>query len=255
MRYFGLTVAGALLAGTPASAQQAPAAGGPPPAASRLDVLLAQWERAMTGIQSIEAQCTRTSIDKTFNVVEVYEGVARYMKPNLAMLHMVKKGKPEIFEKYVCTGTFLYEYAPAEKVIRVHELPPPKPGQVADDNFLSFLFGMKAEEAKRRYDLKLVKGPPEDQWYYYVEILPRFPADKADFSKARLVLNAQTFLPRELWFEQPNKNEVKWDIPRITPGAVVNRTDFTSPAPPPGWKLERVPKNNAPPPRAIRSAP
>ena len=34
---------------------------------------------------------------------------------------------------------------------------------MADDNFLSFLFGMKAEEARRRYQLTLVKGPPGKQ--------------------------------------------------------------------------------------------
>jgi TIGR03009 family protein len=173
------------------------------------------------------------------------------------MLEMQKRGKPEAFEKYICTGTFLYEYVPQNKVIRVHEMPPPKPGQVADDNFLSFLFGMKADEARRRYDLRLVK---EDQWYIYIEIFPRLQQDKADFQRARLVLNNQTFLPRELWFEQPNGNEVKWDIPKVEAGVALNRSDFTSPSVPPGWNLVRMPKanevaprsNNVPPPRIIR---
>jgi TIGR03009 family protein len=253
MRYFGLTLAGVLLAASAGRAQQAPAA----PAANpnRLDLLLLSWERQMTGIQTIVAQCTRISTDKTFQVTDIYEGTAKYMKPNLAMLEMQKKGKPQVFEKYICTGSFLYEYVPPDKVIRVHELPPPKPGQVADDNFLSFLFGMKAEEARRRYELLLVK---EDQWYMYIEILPRFPADKADFSKARLVLNQNTFLPRELWFEQPNGNEVKWDIPKIEAGAALNRAEFTSPNLPAGWKMVQVPRgaegSSKPnvPPRIVR---
>ena len=127
-------------------------------------------------------------------------GTARYMKPNLAMLEMQERGNPQRFEKYICTGTYLYEYAPQNKQVRVHELPAPRPGQVMDDNFLSFLFGMKADEARRRYDLRLVK---EDQWYIYIEIHPRFSADKADFQRARLVLNSQTYLPRQLWFAGP----------------------------------------------------
>src|SRR5262249_27160815 len=234
MRYFGMTLASIVLVGPAGFAQQpptgsaAPAAPAAPvlnPATNRLDALLVRWEKEMTTIQTIVAQCTRTSVDKTFQVAEIYEGTAKYMKPNLAMLEMKKKGKEAIFEKYICSGTFLYEFVPQEKVIRVHELPPTKPGQVADDNFLSFLFGMRAEEAKRRYELKLVKGPPEDQWYYYIEILPRYPADKADFARARLVLNAQTCLPRELWFEQPNGNEVKWDIPKIEQGTALNRAE------------------------------
>jgi TIGR03009 family protein len=288
MRYSWMTLAGMLLAGAGAYAQQpaqqtappqqqAPPQTAPPqqqqtappqqqapatpppsaaldPAHNPLDALLVRWEERMTQVQTIIAHCTRTSVDKTFNTADVYEGAAKYMKPNLAMLEMQKKGKPQVFEKYVCTGTYLYEFVPAEKVIRVHELPPPKPGQVSDDNFLSFLFGMRAAEAKRRYDLKLVK---QDQWYYYIEILPRFPADKADFQKARLVLTSSTFLPRELWFEQPNGNEVKWDMPKVESGADLRRTDFTSPATPPGWNLVRVPRNSEAsatnvPPRVVR---
>jgi TIGR03009 family protein len=269
MRYLGLTLVSVVLGAMTATAQQPPASATQPaqqpapataldPARNKLDALLLRWEKEMTTIQTIVAQCTRTSVDKTFQRKEIYEGTAKYMKPNFAMLEMQNKGKPQIFEKYVCTGTYLYEYVPQEKVIRVHELPTPKPGQVADDNFLSFLFGMRAEEAKRRYELKLVKGPPEDQWYYYVEILPRFPADKADFARARLVLNAQTFLPRELWFEQPNGDEVKWDIPKVEAGAALNRADFTSPTTPPGWSMARAPKavEGAPrsnvPPRVVR---
>jgi TIGR03009 family protein len=225
------------------------------PAHNRLDGLLLRWEQEMRSVQTIVAQCQRTTVDKVFQETEVFDGTARYMKPNLAMLEMQKKGKQQVFEKYICTGTYLYEYAPQNQEVRVHELPAPKPGQVADDNFLSFLFGMKAEEARRRYDLKLVK---EDDWYFYIEILPRFPADKADFAQARLVLNRQTFLPRELRFEQPNGNNVKWDIPKIESGVALNRNDFTSPAVPSGWRFVRVPRATdvAPrtdgPPRIVR---
>ena len=114
---------------------------------------------------------------------------------------------------------------------------------------------MKAVEAKIRYDLQLVKN---DQWYYYVKILPRTQEDKADFQEARLVLTANTFMPRELWFKEPNGNEVKWDITKIENGADLKRNDFVAPTPPPGWKLERAPKANPtvqgsnPAPRVVR---
>jgi TIGR03009 family protein len=254
MRYCGLALACLWLSGGALGAQQ-PAAPVLDPNHNRLDSLLLRWEQQMSSVKTILAQCTRTSLDKTFQESEVFEGVAKYMKPNLAMLEMAKKGKPQVFEKYICTGTYLYEYVPQNKVIRVHELPVPKPGQVADDNFLSFLFGMKAEEARRRYELTLVK---EDQWYVYIKIQPRFPADRADFQEARLVLNNQTFLPRELWFMQPNGNEVKWDIPKVENGAALVRTDFTAPNIPQGWTLVRVPRasegapRNDGPPRVVR---
>jgi TIGR03009 family protein len=254
MRTFGLILICSAIGGSVAGQQ--PAAPVLDPSRNHLDALLIRWEQEMRGVNSIVAQCVRTSLDKTFQMTEVFDGTARYMKPSLAMLEMQKRGKSDVFEKYICTGTFLYEYVPQNKVIRVHELPPPKPGQVADDNFLSFLFGMKAEEARRRYDLRLVK---EDQYYVYIEILPRLPSDKVDFQRARLVLNNQTFLPRELWFEQPNGNEVKWDIPKVESGVTINRNDFTSPNVPQGWNMVRVPRgNDVPsrpnnvPPRVIR---
>src|SRR5262249_10343160 len=160
---------------------------------------------------------------------------------NLAALEMLKKDNPQVYEKYLCTGTYLYEYAPQTKLLRVHEVPKPKNGNVSDDNFLSFLFGMKAEEAKRRYDMRLVK---EHQWYVYIEVLTRFAADKQDFQKARLILNQGSFLPRQVWFEQPNGNEITWDIPKLASGAEakVQRSDFTPPsAAPAGWNMVKVP--------------
>jgi TIGR03009 family protein len=253
MRHSFLTVAGVLLLGGTVPAQQPPAqqpaAPALDPAHNRLDALLMQWEKEMAAVQTLYCNCTRTTVDKVFQVSEVFEGAAQYMKPNLAMLEMRKKDKPDAFEKYICTGTFLYQYAPKNKEIHVYELPPPKPGQVADDNILSFLFGMKAEEAKRRYDLQLVK---EDQYYIYLKITPRLANDKQDFQEARLVLNQNSFLPRELWFVQPNGNEIKWDIPKIQNGVRLNRTDFTAPATPPGWTMVKVPRANDVPPRVVR---
>lgn len=265
MRYHRLALAGWLLAGSTLAAQ--PPAQQPPqnptaldPANNRLDAALLEWEKAMKKVETLYAELTRTSVNQTFRSTEVFDGSARYMRPNLALLDMRKRGtKPNevVFERYVCTGTFLYEYHQATKTLRVHELPPAKPGQVADDNLMTFLFGMKAEEAKRRYELKLVK---EDQHYVYVEVAPRFPADKADFQQARLVLNRQTYLPRQLWFQQPNGNTILWEIPRIQSDVPLKRTDFTQPQPPEGWTLQRMPRQvqeNPPagqgvPPRVVR---
>lgn len=230
--------------------QQPPA----PPADPQLDAVLLQWEKAMTSMQSVEAICTRTSINKAFQTTEVYEGNAKFLKtsaqgtPSRASLEMYKKGRPDVFEKYIFTGTFFYEYVPSSKIIRVHE--PPK-GQMADDNFVSFVFGMKAAEAKNRYQIIYVPAPPNDKWYYYLRILPKLPSQKADFTEARLVLSASTFLPRQLWFQEPNGNEVTWDFPKIMTNAALRATDFGQPALPKDWRFIRntddLPGNIRPP--------
>lgn len=237
MRKWNWTLAGVLACAGPLHAQ-APAGPAATAPAANLDTHLNQWEQKMKSVESLVGPCARTEVDKTFQTTKVYEGTARFLKPNMAILDLRNKQKPELFEKYICTGTYLYEYAPTNKVIRVHELPQTKPGQ-ADDNFLSFLFGMKAEDAKKRYDLKMSK---EDQFYVYVDIVPKLPADKADFARAQLVLTKGTYLPRRLWFEQPNGNEVTWDLPKTEQNARVDRTEFVAPQPPPGWTMERMTK-------------
>jgi TIGR03009 family protein len=255
MRSFRLALAAPLLAGTCLFAQP-PAAPPAAPAPGRLDALLVRWEQEMKSVQTLVAQCTRIETDQVNLTSEVFIGTAKFMKPSYALLEMHKKDKPEVFEKYLYTGTELYEYRPQIKAVRIHSLPPPNPGEMADDNFLRFVFGgLKAEEARRRYDLRLVK---EDQWYVYLEVLPKLPADKVDFQKLRLVLHAKTLLPRELWLQQPNGNEVKWDIPEARAGVPLGPKDFAAPPVPPGWTVMRVPRVNAAapanelPPRVVR---
>ena len=142
-----------------------------------------------------------------------------------------------IFEKYICTGTYLYEYAPASKVIRVHDLPQSKSGQISDDNFLAFLFGMKAVEAKQRYQLTLT--PPSDQYYHYLHIQPKMAQDKADFTVARLVLLRENFLPRQVWFHQPNGNEVTWDF-QARANVDIAPAAFEKPNLPRDWQWDRM---------------
>jgi TIGR03009 family protein len=245
--------------GAPGQAQPAFPPGQPPappatppldPDHNPLDRFLLRWEQEMKNVETLVAQLSRVEENKTFQTVDVFVGTARYMKPNLASLEMQKKDKPDQFEKFVCNGQMLYQYVPAQKEIRAHQLPAPKPGQVSEDNFLSFLFGMKAEEAKRRYDIKVAK---EDQWYVYLDVLPRFDADKADFQRSRLVLNKDTFMPRQLWFEQPNKDTVTWDIPKIETKVPLKREEFLVPPVPQGWNMKQVPRPiDQPPPRVVR---
>src|SRR5229473_7136528 len=245
----------ALLAQQPAAgtggAIQSPALN---PTGSRLDAILMSWEQAMKPIQTASTQCTHTVVDKVLKDKQVFEGTAQFMKPNLAVLDLKMKDRPQDVEHVVCTGTFVYQFVPSSQVIKVYAM---KTGQSNQDNFLPFLQGMKAQDAKARYGLKLLKV---DNNYVYIEIMPRLLEDKADFRVARLVLWNGSFLPRELRFVDVNGNENIWDIPKIQANdAQVTRNTFTAPKLPEKWKWEKVPMmQNAPaprndlPPRVIR---
>lgn len=243
-----LSLAGLLVSGM-VFAQNAPLPSASPQS-NQLDVVLANWERAMAEMQSMVAVLSRTTIDKVFQSNEVFEGTAKFVKGQKpgqganASLELKKKNQPEIYEKFVCNGALLYEYAPQTKVIRVHQMPPPRPGQVADDNVLSLLFGMRAMEAKKRY--KLTHVPANDKWYHYIRIEPLMPADKADFTEARLVLFQKDSMPRQLWFQQPNGNEVTWNFERIIANASVDMNEFNiNRLPGPDWRVQQMPAQPA----------
>jgi TIGR03009 family protein len=257
-----LVLAALVLAGPATRAQAPQQAPAPAPNPAALDNYLLRWEQEMLKVQTLSAQIVQVRKDKTFNTATKLVGWAAYMKDgagpsaiNLAAMALAPEGKDvtrEFQEKYVCTGTFIYQFVPSQKEVKVYELPRPKPGQVADEGFLAFMFGMRATEARRRYDLQMAK---EDQYYVFVDIVPRFPADKADFQRARLVLSKDTFLPRQLWFLSANGDEVLWDIPRSGSGVRLDRRLFDKPQAPPGWRVTAMQKAAETQPRVIRTAP
>lgn len=237
----------------------------------QLDYHLREWETKMRGVTALNATITRIDKDAVFKNSIKYSGYALYMKAgkpgavplNLARLQLWKDdpGKPsnptarkesDVSEKIISTGTYLYQWVPGRKEIWQHEVPKPKAGVPMEDNFLGLVFGMKAEQAKKRYDLRLYKV---DAHYVYVDIAPKYPDDKAEFSAARLVLHRSSYLPRQLWFRHPNKNEILWDIPSSHINRPIDRRWFDSPRAEPGWKIVPAPKatgGGAAPSRVIR---
>ncbi len=232
-----------------------------PKADPALDRHLKAWEEKMRGVNALYAVITKVDKDKVFKSETKMTGYALYTKSgapgavpmNKARLELTPDGKKEAAVKIISTGTFLYQYVPGKKEIHQHELARPKAGAPAmEDNFLGLVFGMKADDARARYDLTLLK---EDDHYVYVDVIPKRPADKAEFVKARLVLNKSNYLPRQLWFEEANKNEVLWDLPRAEVPKTIDPRYFDAPRAEPGWKIVPVPKGGTPtpaPPRVIR---
>jgi TIGR03009 family protein len=240
MRRFSSALCALVVAPALMTAQQ-PA--GVDPNFAKMQQVLAQWEQAMNAMNSVETDCTRTTIKRAFKSVEKYNGKAKFLKSNIpnqscrASLELYKEGRQEVFDKIICTGTFIHFYDSSNKVIKIYDQPQGQ-GQLNDNNFLDFLFGMKAGEAIKRYEI--VYMPPTDKWYHYLRILPKTEKDKQAFKEARVALNVSNFLPRQLLFVQPNDDEVTWDFPRMTPNAVVQPQDFVVPEPPTGWQRKRI---------------
>jgi TIGR03009 family protein len=237
MRHLWLALAILVLVSAPAWAQQLQTPQAQPAVEAKLNQSLLLWQGAVKGLKSFEADLTRFEMDVGFKAVDVWVGKAKFLGPDRAVLRMDKQGKPEgVFEKYICTGTFVYSMASNQKTVYAYELPKPKQGQLADDNVLSMLFTIKPEDAKKRYGLRFLN---EDQNYIYIAVTPLTPEDKADFSEARLVLRKDSFLPREIWYRSANGNETKWDISKIQLNVNVDPREFAPPEVPRDWKLEK----------------
>jgi TIGR03009 family protein len=270
MRHLSPTLAALLLAVSPLAAQTTPAP--PPPKNDKVPLpnpelvdLLKAWERKMTAIDRLETKCSRVEIEAIRGKKQEFVGKAKFLKPNMAILELSNVEKPqEDREYYISNGNHLYEFQFRNKVVRVHDLP--KGGGISDDTFLAFLFGMKAEDALKRYVLQAWSKP--SQPFIYIRVLPTLPADKQEFTEAQLVFwspKAADFdrawadwalLPVRLWFKNPNDNQVTWTFSEPNLRVKVEKADFVAPSLkdlPKEWRIEKADAGPAADPRRPQS--
>jgi TIGR03009 family protein len=205
----------------------------------------------------LQAQFEATRKFNNFGgVVKSYQGLAKFMRlPDNAyglLIQLVEKDQPQRYERYLCTGTHFYIFRPEEKTVYFHTLPPRKANEVPDQGPMSFLFGISADEAKKRYKMQITQ---QDEWYTYVQIEPLFPKDQVDFLYARLaVLNKPTraipqYYPRQIYWVEPQKVEVTWDMVQLLQNesaTQVDRRDFAAPQIPSGWQLKPIQQPSQP---------
>ncbi|MBM3979605.1 MAG: TIGR03009 domain-containing protein [Planctomycetes bacterium] len=220
MRTAGVVMGLGVLILASASAQP-PAVPGmpiPPPAAKpadpKLDVHLQAWEKKMSGTTNLRTEIGLKRKDAVFNKEREFTGVVLCMKPTFAVLRLDYTGDPTKadYEAYICDGKSVYAYSGKDKTITEVKLPQ---NQVGVDNLmLDFLSGMKAKDAKERFDIDLFKV---DDHYVYLDIKPLRPADQREFKNLRLALygpGAATakvaYLPAQVFMVKPNGDSEMW---------------------------------------------
>ncbi len=90
---------------------------------------------------------------------------------------------------------------------------------------MPFLFNMKAEDAKQRYQMTLLE---ENEEQYLIWISPLQELDREAFSKAFIFLDKKTFLPRQLRLDDPNngKDTKTFIFTKIERNAEINPVYF-----------------------------
>jgi TIGR03009 family protein len=176
-----------------------------------LEQVLRDWEAKSSQFQRLRGNQHRITYDDTFGVEKHCDGEFTYEAPDKGSYKLepskipensvsrtkTRTGQPYTLqagdtERWVCTGEFIVQINDKEKTYSVIEIPPENRGKNIIDGPLPFLFGMKAEQAKMRYFLKLLPGREGQVW---LSVKPRRREDAANWREATVIIDDQTFLP------------------------------------------------------------
>jgi TIGR03009 family protein len=159
----------------------------------------------------------------------------------------------DVLEHWVCNGESIYQFLHKERELRETRLPPEMRGKAISDGPLPFVFGAKADTLKKRYWMRIIT-PPDVRDQIWLEALPRFQADAANFSKVELIFQARDLMPFAIQMYKPggSDRDVYQFDPRtnlIDKGLDMIR-DFAKPMTPFGYKyvLEDPQAQAGPPP-------
>jgi TIGR03009 family protein len=266
--------------GQAAPGSAAPAAAAAPPAGptppfllnSReqelLDKFLARWEEQNAKTKTFKCKFKRWEYDTTLTDEEaknhlrsVGAGEVKYKQPDHGMFRILEEtefnGNEHKYEKltagldhWVCDGTAIYEFVPAESVLKVHPLPKEMQGEAIADGPIPFIFGAKVDKMKQRYWIHEVTPKEEIGQRTWLEVFPKYQHDAVNFSSAKLVLNDSNLSIFSLEITQAGgsqQSRYAFSDVRINDkwGEIINR-DFAAPKTPPGWTKVVDPSPDAP---------
>jgi TIGR03009 family protein len=191
----------------------------------RLDQILIEWETKSAKIKKLSGNFKKIVYDEVFAVEQHGDGEFYYEAPDKGAYEVKginfpkgttskktdKQGNPFQLgalqdERWVCTGKEIYQIDDAAKKYRMVNIPPESQGKNIIDGPLPFLFGMKAEQAKRRYYLQLHEKSSDKMIWLIVK--PRFRQDAENYQLAEVMLDPKTFLPTAVRTIDPTGNKV-----------------------------------------------
>ncbi|WP_435015313.1 outer-membrane lipoprotein carrier protein LolA [Tundrisphaera sp. TA3] len=175
-----------------------------------MDQILVAWEKQSSQVKSLSVDFKRIDKSAAWGEEE-FTGQAVLQSPDLACLNFKKRTNPdagpdakpiyEDDERIVSTGSEVLQYKWDTMQIYVYPLDKQAQQKTLQQGPLPFLFNMKADEARKRYDMALTNQSDKQ---YLIRIAPLYDIDRESFSKAFLWLNKTTFLPDQLWLVATN---------------------------------------------------
>ncbi len=189
-----------------------------------LEKVLKDWELNTSRFKTMAGEFSRFKYDKTFEIEKQAEGKFVYEAPDKGNYELwgakIEKGavskkknakgqpyelKSDDSERWVCNGKKVIKIDAKGKTYEEVEIPQESQGQNIIDGPLPFLFGMKADKAKRRYKLSLLDH--ENQAEIWLQVIPREQRDAANWVKATVIIEAKTFKPKAVKLLDPTGAE------------------------------------------------
>ena len=218
---------------------------------AELDATLRIWEKQSAQVQKLTGEHQRFVYDKISGIEKRGKGKFWFASPDRGRLDLVPvkvedgtvnakmktpDGKPysvrpDIQAIWVCNGQEVLQIEAEQKGYYRTEIPPELRGKNIMQSPLPFLFGMKADEVKRRYRLKFGPSntfvPGQDGRGKIVHIIaaPTRKSDATNWSQADVYLDGYTFLPRQIVLRDPYGSQITRYA--FNPGAMaVNKRDW-----------------------------
>ncbi|MEZ6059754.1 MAG: hypothetical protein R3C19_05275 [Planctomycetaceae bacterium] len=191
--------------------------------------LLEYWSKSSQEIRKLQGKHLRRVYDYTFEVEQDTEGNFYYEAPDKGRIdvhpieitrQMVKDreegkipskrgraGQPFKLEKgqserWICDGEKIFDIDDERKEATVVQLPPQLQGANIMNSPLPFLFGLPPKNAVERFSLSFSPGrdgSPQvfkrGDRYAHIRAEPKLQQDQANWSRADIILDVQTFLP------------------------------------------------------------
>ncbi len=154
-------------------------------------------------------------------------------------------------ERWVCTGKEIFQINDQSKTFKMVPIPPKLQGERINEGPIPFLFGLKADEAKKRYHFyKIKETRPIPDSFWFVAI-PRREIDRQEYKAAKVILNIKTFTPIAISLKDPTGNTERsyffTDVKVNPKQFFLNFGDFIKPDLK-GYKWVGNANGNAPPP-------
>jgi hypothetical protein len=189
----------------------------------RIDRVLARWEALASARKTIDVRFTREDHSRVWNDRTEYDGRLILKDAETAAVDLMKRGDPPVLvERLVWTGSELRYFDAKRKQIWFFARPRDIPPKLPDSIGLPFLFGRKAAELKRDYDIRLMK---EDEKSYLIrfdakdvvaspsplkgDLFARMAWSMPTFHAVHVELDKETLLPRQVLLVDPNGKDTQ----------------------------------------------